>query len=316
MDKKTFEKQSENFLLYLEVERHYSAHTLRAYKNDLKQLSFFWEHIENQEKRPIALTQCVKRFIVALFYKKLAAASLARKLSCLRSLKEYLLKEGIRLTIHAQPPRKEKKLPATLSVDELFYLLDQVDDTSLGTSSPQRDRALFELLYATGIRCSESVTIKLSDINFQEKSIKIAGKGKKQRLVLFGSKAYNQLINYIEHERAKIIDKKKSESPYLFLNNTGTQLSTRTVQRIFEMFRRYLFQGRPLTPHKIRHSFATHLLNQGVDLRMIQELLGHESIATTEIYTEVSQQQLAKMCDEKHPLNNFLFLLPEEDKKS
>lgn len=310
MDRELFLHYTQQFLISLEGERQYSAHTIRNYKSDLSQLITFWERIEHQEATPIPLHKCIKRFIIALFYKKLSPNSLTRKISCLRSLKDFLKREGITLSLELHRPKKEKKLPVALSVDELFYLLDNIPDEQLATQFPQRDRAIFELIYASGIRCSETVAIRLQDIDMHEKSITIMGKGKKGRLVLFGSKAQAQLTRYLSEEREQLSKKNNFLDDHLFLNNQGKALSTRTIQRIFEMFRSYLLQGRSLTPHKIRHSFATHLLNQGVDLRMIQELLGHESIATTELYTHVSQQQLAKMCDEKHPLN--FFPLPQQ----
>jgi len=129
------------------------------------------------------------------------------------------------------------------------------------------------------------------------------GKGRKERMVLFGTKAFEALQKYLEKERITMV--KQENQIHLFLNYNGSALTSRSVQRIFEMFRKFLKLDRKLTPHKIRHSFATHLLNQGVNLRVIQELLGHKTIATTEIYTHITNQELAKMCDEKHPLNNL-----------
>jgi integrase/recombinase XerC len=192
-------------------------------------------------------------------------------------------------------------LPAILTVDEIFYLLDKVKDGDLSTRFPARDRAVFELLYATGVRCSELVGICLQDIDFTSRSLMVTGKGRKARIVLFGQKAQKSLKKYLEKERPFLAGNKGVES--LFLNYAGGKLTTRSVQRICEMFRKFLKMGRKLTPHKIRHSFATHLLNQGVDLRVVQELLGHKTLATTQIYTHVSSAELAKMCDDKHPLN-------------
>jgi site-specific recombinase XerD len=154
------------------------------------------------------------------------------------------------------------------------------------------------------------VTITLEAVNFDEKIIRVMGKGRKERMVLFGSKATTMLKKYISIERPQLL--KDPTQQHLFLNCTGGPLTTRSVQRIFEMFRRFLRIDRNLTPHKVRHSFATHLLHEGVDLRVIQELLGHKTIATTEIYTHISNQQLAKLCDEKHPLNNLDHLVFDE----
>ena len=164
------------------------------------------------------------------------------------------------------------------------------------------NKAIFETFYATGIRCSELINITLGDIDFKHKTMRISGKGRKERIVLFGNKAKNKIEQYVKTER------NGSDSPEttLFLNYRGNKLTTRSVQRVFAMFRQFLKIDKPITPHKIRHSFATHLLNQGVDLRVVQELLGHKTLASTEKYTHVSLEDLARMCDSIHPINKML----------
>lgn len=304
MNRKTFHDKIQDFLAFLDVEKNVSIHTIRAYNADLKQLSSFWEKIEKKEKAiKHNLQEIVRRYIVALFYKKIAKTTLARKLSCLKSFAVFLRSVGIKININVKAPRIDKKLPSILSVDEIFYLLDSVKNEDLPTKYPYRDKAIFELIYATGVRCSELVNIKISDIDFESRSIKVFGKGGKERIVLFGSKAEKVLLEYCKLERVSLL--RGEGSDYLFLNYVGNPIVARSVQRIFEMFRSFLKVDRKLTPHKVRHSFATHLLNQGVDLRIIQELLGHKTLATTEIYTHVSSAQLARLCDEKHPLNNL-----------
>jgi len=299
-----FEEKTKDFLTFLEVERNVSLHTLRAYSGDLRQLSKFWQKILSKEPELSESFEAVmRRFVVSMFYQKLSKPSLARKISAMRSFKEFLKDQGIKLNLDIQSPRIDKKLPITLSVDEIFYLLDNLKPKELPTRLPHRDRAIFEIIYATGIRCSEVVNIKMNDVNFDGKVIKVLGKGRKERLVLFGSKAKQSLLTYLEKERPHLLTEELSD--FVFLNKAGGILTTRSVQRIFEMFRKLLKVNRKLTPHKIRHSFATHLLIEGVDLRIIQELLGHKTIATTEIYTHITSQHLAKLCDEKHPLNNF-----------
>lgn len=304
MDRTLVTTKIEEFLTWLEVDRQLSEHTLRAYKTDLKQIMLFWEDIEKKEPTvPLDVSALIRRYTIALFYKKLSKATLARKLSCFRSFQDYLKDQGIVVKGTFKSPRQEKKLPVVLSVDEIFYLLDKINDEDLPTSFPLRDKAIFELMYATGVRCSELVSIKLSDIDFNNRLIRVWGKGKKERIVLFGEKAEETVKKYLSVERPPLVATKSSE--YLFVNYTGDGITQRSVQRIFEMFRKFLKINKNLTPHKIRHSFATHLLNQGVDLRVIQELLGHKTIATTEIYTHITSQELAKMCDEKHPLNDL-----------
>ncbi len=311
MDLEQFKNHIKDFIAFLSIEKNVAPNTLRAYNGDLKLLTAFWEQlIKHEPKTKHECHRVIRRYIVSLYYQKITKTSLARKFSCLRSLQRFLLNRGISLHLDIKSPRLDKKLPTTLTVDEIFYLLDNLGPEHLPSKLPYRDKAIFELLYATGVRCSELVGIKLTDINFDEKVIKIFGKGRKERIVLFGDKAKQSIISYLEKERSGML--KNTKELHLFLNRTGGPLTVRSVQRIFEMYRRFLKVQRKLTPHKIRHSFATHLLNEGTDLRIIQELLGHKTIATTEIYTHISSQHLARMCDEKHPLNKFKLDINEE----
>lgn len=298
---KQLEEKIKEFLLYLEVEHNVSKHTKNSYKFDLQQFSSFWRDLIKNERAPLTLHSILERYLVSLFYKKISKASIARKFSCFNSFSKFLSTQGINLKLNLQRPIQEKKLPIFLTVDEIFHLLDTVQDEQLPTAYPIRDKAIFELLYATGIRCSELIDITLNSINFDEKSIRIKGKGNKERIVLFGQKAYERLSNYFQKER-----KNGSEDPHLFLNYKGQKLTSRSIQRIFQMFRKFLIHDRPITPHKIRHSFATHLLNQGVDLRVIQELLGHQTISSTEKYTHVSLEELSELCQNIHPIKNIL----------
>jgi len=311
MDLRGFKEWTEQFFTYLEVEKNVSAHTLRAYRGDLRQVIVFWEGIAKKEPEIACdIGKIVQRFIRSLYFKKIAKSSLSRKLSCVRSLVHFLKGEGIIIHLVVKNPMVARKLPSTLTVDEIFYLLDTVKIADLPTRFPFRDRAIFELLYATGVRCSELVSIRLQDIDFKRKSIVVFGKGRKSRLVLFGQKAKMVLKSYLKEERSFIA--KENDAGFLFLNYSGGSLTTRSVQRVCSMFQKFLKVERNLTPHKIRHSFATHLLNQGVDLRIVQELLGHKTLATTQIYTHVSSAELAKMCDEKHPLNSMDHLVLDE----
>ncbi|MBU4387393.1 tyrosine-type recombinase/integrase [Candidatus Dependentiae bacterium] len=310
MNLSEFTNKINDFLSFLEVEKNVSTNTLRAYQADLNQLIDFWNKSLNKTKIDIiSFDNIMRRYVLSLFYKKISKATLARKISCFRTFIQFLRSLGFKYTFNFKSPKLDKKLPVTLSVDEIFYLLDSIKPDDLPTKYPLRDRAIFELIYATGVRCSELVEIKLSNIDWESKQIVVCGKGRKERVVLFGDKAKKSLKNYYERERIQLL--KSNESDYLFLNYLGIKLTSRSVQRIFEMFRSFLKIERKITPHKIRHSFATHLLNQGVDLRVIQELLGHKNIATTEIYTHVSSAELAKMCDEIHPMNKMKSLVPE-----
>lgn len=298
----TFIEKIDHFINHLAIERNLSKHTIRAYKTDLRQFVDFWNTLTPEENNTLNLRQVIERYLVSLFYKKIDKTSIARKFSCFKSLERYLENEGILLNLHLKRPRIDKKLPIYLSVDEISHLLDNVQDHELPTKYPLRDKAILELLYATGIRCSELVNIRFGDIDITERTIRIKGKGNKERIVLFGKKAALKLSLYLQQERPHV----QQQTEFLWLNYRHEPLTSRSVQRIIAMFRPFLKIDRPITPHKIRHTFATHLLNQGVDLRVVQELLGHQAVSSTEKYTHVSLEELSKLCNEIHPINTIL----------
>jgi len=295
------QQKIDEFISYLKVERNLSTHTQRAYKADLSLLIKFMRNVPPSDLANLAFRQIIERYLVSLFYQKLDKNSIARKFSCFNSFERFLKTRGIKLDLQLTRPHLDKKLPIFLSVDEIFHLLDSVKDHELPTRSPLRDKAIFELMYATGVRCSELVHIRVNDIDMNNKTIRILGKGIKERVALFGQKAKDRLLAYLSSERPPI---KGSDEP-LFLNHSDEQLTSRSVQRIIAMFRPFLKVDRHITPHKLRHSFATHLLNQGTDLRVIQELLGHKSIASTEKYTHVSLERLTELCDTIHPIHSM-----------
>lgn len=302
MNNEEFKKYMHDYLTHLTVERNMAEHTLRAYESDLNQFIEFWDLHNIQNKVNFPFKQTVERFLVAMYHKKIKKSSIARKISCLKSFAHYIeVTKGIEINLNIARPRLDKKLPIYLSIDEVFHLLDTIQDADLPTSHPLRDKAILELLYATGIRCSELVSIRLESINLEDKTIIIFGKGKKERVALFGQKAKDRITHYLTHERPPAKDKQE----FLFLNYRNESLTTRSIQRILEMFRQFLKIERPITPHKIRHSFATHLLNQGADLRVVQELLGHKSLSSTQKYTHVTTAQLMQLCDTIHPYNKF-----------
>ena len=297
-----FLSKQEEFITHLDVEKNLSQHTLRAYESDLRGFTDFWTGLDKEAKEHLPIRQVIERYLVSLFYKKLDKSSIARKFSCFTSFEKFLRSKGVLLNLKLKRPRLDKKLPTYLSIDEIFFLLDKVPDSELPTKKPIRDKAIFELMYATGVRCSELIAIRIQDVDMQSKTIRIKGKGKKERMVLFGDKAKEKLIAYFEHERPRAA----LQSEALFINAQGKHFDPRSIQRIFSMFRQFLKIDRRITPHKIRHSFATHLLNQGADLRVVQELLGHASLSSTEKYTHVSLDDLARICDTTHPLNTTL----------
>lgn len=295
-----FKERSREFIIYLDVQRGLSRNTVHSYDLDLGQLIAFWQ-TQAIHEYDITLKTILNKFLVQLYHQQVQKSSIARKISCLKSFEKFCSMQGLRLDLQLKRPKIDKKLPIYLSTDEMFHLLDNVKPSDLGSQHPLRDIAILELLYATGIRCSELINISLTDIDTQEKTIRIVGKGNRERLALFDERAANKVQQYLETERPQIA----GSHNFLFLNNRGTKLSSRAIQRTLELFRQFLKIKRPITPHKIRHTFATHLLNQGVDLRIVQELLGHRSLASTEKYTHVSMQRLTELCKKLHPINRI-----------
>jgi integrase/recombinase XerC len=302
MKRTDFIGYQEAFIAYLKMERNASDHTIRAYQGDLNQFITFWTLLPEGDEAHLSIRQIIERYLVALFYKKISKSSIARKFSCFTSFEKFLESQGIELKLQLKRPRLDKKLPIYFSVDEICHLLDSIKNEELPTRYPIRDKAIFELLYATGVRCSELVTISVCDVDMNEKTIRIMGKGKKERVVLFGAKAHEKILEYYRNERPVVY----SQQEPLFMNYRYNRLTSRSVQRIIKMFRSFLKIERPLTPHKLRHSFATHLLNQGADLRAVQELLGHRSLSSTEKYTHVSLEELASLCEKIHPINAMI----------
>ncbi len=304
-----FKVHSREFITYLDVQRGLSVHTVRSYELDLAQLINFWQSLPQTESSTLELKTAINKFFVHLYHQQIQKSSIARKVSCFKSFEKFCLQQGKQLQLQLTRPKLEKKLPIYLSVEEMLHLLDNVSPSDIGSDHPLRDRAILELLYATGIRCSELVGIKIKDVDVREKTIRILGKGDRERLALFGTNAAVKLQEYLGKER----EKQKDGDEFLFINNRGGQLSSRAIQRTLTMFRQFLKIKRPVTPHKIRHTFATHLLNQGVDLRIVQELLGHRSLSSTEKYTHVTMQRLSQLCDRFHPINNIIKNTKKDD---
>jgi len=307
MQLQEFKNKIDTFTTYMKVERNLSENTIRAYQSDLGQFVFFWENISEKDQKITgpngAIKHIIERYLVNLFHKKIDKASIARKFSCFKSFEKFLqLNDNIDLKLQLKRPRLDKKLPIYLSIEEMFHLLDTVKESELPTRFPIRDKTILELLYATGIRCSELIGIRFCDLDIMNQTIRIKGKGNRERIVLFGEKAAEKITLYLRHERAH----QQKHDEQFFLNYRNEPLTSRSIQRIINMFRHFLKIDRPITPHKIRHTFATHLLNQGVDLRVVQELLGHQSLSSTEKYTHVSLDKLSKMCNEIHPIHALL----------
>ena len=292
--------KKEDFLNYLNIERNVALNTYKSYQYDLNQFFTFWLKQEKTDKKKFDIQQILEKFFLHLYHQKIQKSSIARKIACFQSFAKYLHSCNITIQFRLTAPRVDKKLPVYLSVEEISHILDQMPDEAFVSHRPIRDRAIIELFYASGIRCSELTSINLHDINFDQKTILIKGKGNKERLVLFGEKAKKAVLLYIQTERVKDLGRRAQVS--LFLTQIGSQLSSRMVQQILQKISKDLPFKKQLTPHKLRHSFATHLLNAGMNLRALQELLGHASLGTTERYTHIAPKDLHELYKNINPM--------------
>lgn len=288
------------FLEYLQIEKNYSHYTIEYYKQDV--LDFFM-FISEQSLGNVAAVEYadIRLYLTRAFNQQLARKSVARKISSLRSFYKFLMQEQIVADnpfSYVSIPKLEKRLPDFFYEDELAMLFKACDDEDpLG----QRDKALLEILYATGIRVSECCSIRLKDIDLELNTILVHGKGQKDRYVPFGSFAADALVTYMEAGRREIVNHNKKEHDFLFVNFRGGPLTARGIRTILNrMIEKSSLDGK-IHPHKLRHSFATHLLNNGADMRSVQELLGHSNLSSTQIYTHVTNDYLKKTYMAHHP---------------
>ena len=303
------EKLIEQFLEHLRYERNVSSHTLRNYASDLEQfLDFLAPAQPTTGKRNLPdiceidhLT--IREWLASLHAAQKKKASIARKLAALRTFFQFLVREGMLELNPAKlvsTPRLEKKLPKHLSIDEAIRFIESPDpETDLG----KRDRAMLELMYATGVRVAELTTLNLADVDFSNKLVRVTGKRRKQRIVPFGDPAGVAIRNYLGVRDKFLLNApiSKRDEDALFLNYQGTRITTRSVGRMVEKYIRLCAGMHNISPHALRHSFATHLLDSGADLRDIQELLGHARLSTTQVYTHVSMEKLIEVYDKAHP---------------
>jgi integrase/recombinase XerC len=289
-----------DFLDHLTYEKNVSVNTVTAYREDLDSFVAFllddyftiardsleWEKVDHL---------AVRSYLAHLHRRKLSRSSIARHLSALRSFFKYLIREGV---VSANParavatPRREKHLPAVLQVADVTLLLEQPD---LSIPLGVRDRAWLELLYASGLRISELVGIDIDDIELRARLVKVRGKGSKERIVPFGTKAAGAIRDWLSVRECR------DEEQPLFVNYRGQRITARSVRRLFETYVRDAALRAGVSPHTLRHSFATHLLNAGADLRSIQELLGHASLSTTQKYTHLADWKLLEVYRKAHP---------------
>ncbi len=292
------EKYVDKFLEYIEIEKNYSELTLISYTNDLNDFLLFVKS-EGISKIKDVDYKVVRRYLMQLYDKRYSKKTIARCVSTLKSFFKYLMSEGIisnNPALLISSPKLDKRLPNYVTYEELETILKVPDRNSkLGL----RDALILEMIYSTGIRVSELVNMKLEDINFSNRQIKILGKGNKERYVMYGEVCENLLRDYLRKSRPEL--SKGRNNSYLFLNNLGNKLSERGIELIFSNIIKKSGLKIHLTPHTLRHTFATHLLNEGADLKSVQELLGHENLSTTQIYTHVSNERLRSVYLHTHP---------------
>jgi integrase/recombinase XerC len=323
---------TQEFLNYLKFEKHFSDYTARCYGADLEQFVEFlhglggedhagsggesygsWNadsggvatavkpETKVEEQILAADVNLIRRFMTALSDKQYCKSTTARKLATLRSFYKFLVKRNY---VTANPvttiktPKQDKRLPRFLESEQGQKPLNAPQtDNWLGV----RDRAILETLYSTGMRVSELVGLNLEDVDFLGEVIHIRGKGKKERIAPIGSKALQSIQQYIEYRNKRMLNDGGFDSKVLFANKHGKRLSTRSVRRKMDKYLRQAGLDPTISPHTLRHSFATHMLNNGADLRSVQELLGHQSLSTTQIYTHVTTSKLKEVYDGAHP---------------
>ncbi|MFQ6084113.1 MAG: tyrosine recombinase XerC [Candidatus Aminicenantia bacterium] len=290
-------KKIEEFLKYLKHQKNSSPYTIKSYRIDLFQLS---KQLEQKKIKFKEIDNIVLRgFMAECFKKGDSKSTVARKLAAVRSFYQFLVRQG---QIDDNPakvvssPKQEKKIPSFLSEKEMSDFLELPQ-----SSKPLevRDRAVLEFLYATGMRVGELVTLNLEDVNLAERLVRVKGKGKKERLLPFGRLAAQSLSDYLGLRNS--INQGKIDSQALFINYRGDRITSRSIERMIEKYAKRAAIKRKISPHSIRHSFASHLLGRGADLRTIQELLGHESLATTQKYTHLNLKQLIEVYKKSHP---------------
>lgn len=280
------------YLAHIEHNRNFSSQTLRAYRNDLHQYLSFLIAEECHDLGNVTRL-FLRGFLAFLKRQDYSKTTIARKVVSVRSLYKYLCREGI-LTCNPleniRAPKLDKKLPGFMSVTEAETLLNL---PGLNTASGIRDRAIMETLYSTGMRVSEVVGIDIEDIDYFNEVVKVRGKGKKERLQPIGNHALDAIRSYLS--------KRGSDNKALFLNKRGGRLTGRSVARMLEKYVKMAGLSLNISPHTFRHSFATHLLDRGADLRSVQELLGHANLSTTQIYTHITTERLKQVYDKAHP---------------
>ena len=323
---------TQEFLSYLKFEKHFSEHTAKCYGADLEQYSTFligpgeegnsnagWSDQSASTATAVqtdaatklesqilsADSNVLRSYLANLAEKQYSKSTTARKIATLRSFYKFLVKRNY---VESNPvtsiktPKQEKKLPKFLEYEEVQRLLNTPPvNTWLGA----RDRAILEVLYSTGMRVSEIVSLNMDDVDFLGEVIHVRGKGKKERISPIGSSALQSIQNYIEFRNKRMQNNSNFDAKVLFANKHGQRLSTRSVRRKMDKYLLEAGLDPAISPHTLRHSFATHMLNNGADLRSVQELLGHQSLSTTQIYTHVTTSQIKEIYENAHPRDSL-----------
>lgn len=276
-----------------------SPHTLRNYQSDLEQFLAYFSPPDAEPPGPGAFDVLMLReWLGSLYQRKLSAVSIRRKLAAVRSFFRFLVRQGVVTTNVGRlvrTPKAPTKLPQVMTAEQTNLLIDGVAAGKMERPFPERDRAIFELLYGCGLRVSELVGLDLQDFDFGERWIRVRGKGRKERQVPYGTKAAEALERYVAARQPQ------SGERAVFLNHRGGRLSDRAARNIVKFYARFLAGDPSVHPHSLRHAYATHLLADGADLRAIQELLGHARLSTTQKYTQVSLSDLLAVYDKAHP---------------
>jgi integrase/recombinase XerC len=324
----------EQFITYLRAERHFSSHTARCYAADLDQFCVFLadpdappvggplgqtakgsngypnrklapplspDALEEQNRRLLAVdTDLVRLFMSRLRDRNYCKSTVARKLATLRSFYKFVVRRqylGSNPVAPIRTPKQEKRLPKFLDIEQIEKLFSNCNTTTLLGA---RDRAILEMLYSTGIRVSELVALNIADIDLGTSVIRVRGKGKRERVIPIGPGAVKAVIHYLDLRRG-ILQTAKHDPDALFINKHGQRLSTRSVRRKLDKYLLEAGLDLSVSPHTLRHSFATHMLQRGADLRSVQEMLGHQSLSTTQIYTHLTDENVRKEYEKAHP---------------
>lgn len=291
----SLKEQIKTFCTYLETERNVSPHTLVAYRFDLDQLTQFVSSEKGEHSSANDIDHLLLRRFIALLNKSAKKSSIGRKLAAIRSFFKYLFRHGVISKNPAElisTPKKENRLPFHLDIDQATALMEAPSEDA---KHALRDRAILEMLYSCGLRVSELTGLNISEVDLSGGMVRVMGKGGKQRIVPVGSRAIEAIREYLE-ERDEL-----TGTGTLFLNTRGDRINRRSVTRIVDMHVLRIAAFKHISPHILRHTFATHMLEGGADLRAIQELLGHASLSTTQKYTHVSIDKLMEVYDKAHP---------------